>query len=462
MGDGSTGAPAGGEVPGVASGAAVVSRRRVLVWFGAGVVGATGVGLLATRLIRSPQQLLADSAPPGRGVLTAPVEFRVLRDTVVLRGTVGAGSSLEVTPVPSQGRPVVTGVRVATGEEFALGAVLVEVAGRPVLALAGEVPAYRDLRPGMTGRDVMQLQTSLDALGHDPGSSDGVFGAGTKQALRDLYRELGYEVATTGDEAALAGAEQRVTSARRALEQAQQALALLEAAPPPSPGPGEPDLLEQARAQVRFAQEDLDAAVADRTEVVRTSGPMVPLSEYVFLPEFPARVEQSSARVGAEVTPPLLVLSGGALVVRAQLNPGQRDLVAEGMAVQILSELHNISAAGVVAGVGELVQDESGGRSHPMLVTPTQSTLDERLAGADVRLTVEAAATEGEVLVVPLTGVYAGADGATAVLKLLPDGSQQRVVVTAGVSGDGYVAVVPVDGSLTAGDLVVVGAGTSP
>jgi hypothetical protein len=48
------------------------------------------------------------------------------------------------------------------------------------------------------------------------------------------------------------------------------------------------------------------------------------------------------------------------------------------------------------------------------------------------------------------------------VLKLLPDGSQQRVVVTAGVSGDGYVAVVPVDGSLTAGDLVVVGAGTSP
>jgi len=95
-----------------------------------------------------------------------------------------------------------------------------------------------------------------------------------------------------------------------------------------------------------------------------------------------------------------------------------------------------------------------------MLVTPTESALDERLAGADVRLTVQAAATEGEVLVVPISAVYADADGATAVLKLLDDGTQQRVVVTAGVSGDGYVAVTPVEeGALVAGDRVVVGAG---
>jgi multidrug efflux pump subunit AcrA (membrane-fusion protein) len=115
----------------------------------------------------------------------------------------------------------------------------------------------------------------------------------------------------------------------------------------------------------------------------------------------------------------------------------------------------------VIASVGELEQDEQNGRSHPMLVTPTESPLDERLAGADVRLTVEAAATEGEVLVVPLTAVYNGADGNTAVLKLLPGGTQQRITVTAGVSGDGFVAVTPVDGALQAGDLVVVGAGGS-
>lgn len=438
-----------------------LSRRRVLIWFGAGVVGVAGLGFAATRLIRSPQQVLADSEAPLRGVLTAPVELRVLRDTVVLRGTVGAGQAIEVTPVPAEGRAVVTGVHVRAGDEFGLGAVLVEVAGRPVLALSGAVPAYRDLRPGMSGKDVMQLQESLRALGHNPGGTNGVFGAGTKQALKNLYTRLGYEVVTAGEAASLTAAEQRVTAAQRALEQAQAALALLEASPP-TPEPGAPDPLAQARDAVRFAQEDRDAAVRDRDQVQAASGPMLPLSEYVFLPEFPGRVEQSAARVGVEVVPPLLTLSSGSLVVRARLNPGQRALVAEGMAVQILSELNNITAAGVVASIGEIEQDEQNGRSHPMLVTPTESAMDERLAGADVRLTVQAAATDGEVLVVPLTAVYNGADGNTAVLKLLPDETQQRVTVTAGVSGDGFVAVTPVDGTLVAGDLVVVGAGGSP
>jgi peptidoglycan hydrolase-like protein with peptidoglycan-binding domain len=434
----------------------------VLIWIGAGVLGVTGLGVAATRVIRSPQQSLADQQPPPRGVLTAPVEFRFLRDTVVLRGTVGAGQSLEVTPAPAEGRAVVTGVHVTAGDEFGQGAVLVEVAGRPVLALAGAVPAYRDLRPGLSGKDVTQLQTSLKALGHDPGGANGTFGPGTKQALKSLYANLGYEVATAGDDATLQAAQSRVTAAQRALAQAQEALAALEADPPPSPGPGQPDPLAQARDQVRFAQEDLDAAAHDRDEVVRTSGPMLPLSEYVFLPSFPGRVEASSARVGAEVAPPLLIISSGALVVRARLNPGQRALVADGMPVQILAELQNLTAAGVVASIGELSQDDRGARSYPMLVTPTESPLDERLAGADARLTVQAAATAGEVLVVPLTAVYNGADGNTAVLKVLPGGRQQRVAVTAGVSGDGFVAVTPVDGSLAAGDLVVVGAGGTP
>lgn len=438
-----------------------VSRRRVLIWFGAGVAGVTGLGLAATRWVRSPQQALAETAPPAPGVLTAPVEFRVLRDTVVLRGRVGAETSIEVTPVPAQGQAVVTGVRLRAGDEVALGAVVVEVAGRPLLALAGQVPAYRDLRPGMTGKDVAQLQQSLRDLGHDPGGTSGTFGPGTKRALEDFYLASGYEVPTAGDERALIDANRRVTQAERAVEAAQETVDRLRENPP-TVEPGQPDPVAEAERQLQYAREDLEAAKADRAEVERTTGPMLPLSEYVFLPQFPARVEQMTARVGAPVEPPLVTLSSGALVVRARLNPGQRDLVAEGMAVEILSELHNISAAGVVASVGDLGQDETGVRSHPMLVTPTEAALDERLAGADVRLTVQAAATEGEVLVVPLSAVYADADGATAVLKLLDDGTQQRVVVVAGVSGDGYVAVSPAeDGALVAGDQVVVGAGIS-
>jgi hypothetical protein len=277
--------------------------------------------------------------------------------------------------------------------------------------------------------------------------------------LKSFYSSLGYEVAVAGDERALIDADRQVTAAERAVQVAQEALDRLRANPP-AVEPGQPDPVAEAERQLQYAREDLEAAKADRAEVERTTGPMLPLSEYVFLPLFPARVEQLTARVGAPVEPPLLTLSSGALVVRARLNPGQRELISVGMPVEILSELHNITAAGVVASVGELEQDETGLRAYPMLVTPVDAPLDERLAGADVRLTVQAAATEGEVLVVPISAVYADADGATAVLKLLDDGTQQRVVVVAGVSGDGYVAVTPVEqGALVAGDRVVVGAG---
>jgi multidrug efflux pump subunit AcrA (membrane-fusion protein) len=97
------------------------------------------------------------------------------------------------------------------------------------------------------------------------------------------------------------------------------------------------------------------------------------------------------------------------------------------------------------------------------VVTPTDGPLDQKLAGADLRLTVEAAATDGKVLVVPVSALYADPDGATSVLKVDPDGSQTRVVVDPGVSGDGYVAVTPVAGSaLDEGDTVVVGADSQP
>jgi hypothetical protein len=89
-----------------------------LVWFGGGVAGLTGLGLVLTRVIRSPQQVLADTAAPAPGVLTAPVEFRVLQDTVVRRGLVGAETSIEVTPLPAAGTAVVTNVRVKAGDEF--------------------------------------------------------------------------------------------------------------------------------------------------------------------------------------------------------------------------------------------------------------------------------------------------------------------------------------------------------
>lgn len=103
---------------------------------------------------------------------------------------------------------------------------LLEVSGRPVFALPGRLPVYRDLKPGATGDDVKQLQKALADLGHGTGSDKaGTFGAGTKTALAAFYKSIGYDplpaLADRGE--ALKAAEDAVTSAERSLEDARAA-----------------------------------------------------------------------------------------------------------------------------------------------------------------------------------------------------------------------------------------------
>jgi peptidoglycan hydrolase-like protein with peptidoglycan-binding domain len=440
-------------------------RRRSLIWFGLGAVVLTSSGLVAARFIRSPQQLLADTAPPERGILTAPVERRVLKDTLVIRGQVGATATLDVTPSSrAEAGSIVTGIKVKAGDTFSQGSVLLEVSGRPLTAMLGTVPSYRDLRPGVHGADVAQLQAALKALGHDPRESDGLFGPGTKRALSDFYRAKGYDAATTGtaDEQAVAAATERVRLAERALAEAKDALAELKANPPPAPSPGQPSPVAEVERKVRFVTEDLAAARATLSQLQRTTGVMLPQSEVVFLPSFPARVEKLEAAVGTVVKAPLMTLSSGALVVRARISPGQRGLLKVGLPVEVASEAHGITAPGRVEAIGELTLQEGGGQGHVVTVAATNGQFDGRLAGADVRLTIEAASSDGEVLVVPVSAVFADSDGRASVVAVTANGTQRRVAVTAGVSGDGYVAVTPTVGSLEPGDLVLVGAGGQP
>jgi HlyD family secretion protein len=439
-------------------------RRRALMLFGLGAAAVTGTALGTSRLVKSPQELRAEQAPPEPTVLTAPAERRVLTNTVVLRGQVGAQSTVAFTPQPSVAGPtVLTGVRVRVGQRFGQGKQLLEISGRPLVALKGKVPAYRDLRPGMQGRDVAQLQAALSALGHPTGDSRGTFGAGTKSALNAFYRSLGYPVPTTGDasEQALAAAVDQARQADRRLTQRTETLDALRAAPP-APVAGRPDPVKAAEQEVRFARQDRDAARAARTTLERTTGPMLPLSEVIFLPSFPGRVEKLAAGVGGDVKPPLMTLSSGALVVRADVSPAVRGPLKTGLAVRIVSELLGLTAHGVVASIGELQTDGSGDHSYPMSVRPTAGPFPERLNDADVRLTVLAASSGHPVLVVPVSAVFAGADGQVSVLRQSSSGQPDRVVVTPGMSGDGYVEITSVEGTLQPRDLVVVGDGGRP
>ena len=88
--------------------------------------------------------------------------------------------------------------------------------------------------------------------------------------------------------------------------------------------------------------------------------------------------------------------------------------------------------------------------------------LDACPVAPGMRVTIEAARTDGTVLVVPLSAVTARADGSSVVSVLAPGAGQgaapRFVAVKLGLDTDGYVAVTPTGGGgLRAGDQVVVG-----
>jgi len=66
------------------------------------------------------------------------------------------------------------------------------------MASAGEVLAYvwpdRNLAYGMTGEDVLSLQTALNDRGYQAGEADGIFGAATENALREFQSANGLYV----------------------------------------------------------------------------------------------------------------------------------------------------------------------------------------------------------------------------------------------------------------------------
>ncbi|MEZ5102437.1 MAG: peptidoglycan-binding domain-containing protein [Thermoleophilia bacterium] len=63
----------------------------------------------------------------------------------------------------------------------------------PAAPSAGTIAPGETMREGDSGERVAQLQTALAALGYDPGSADGNYGARTAAAVGAFQREKGLE-----------------------------------------------------------------------------------------------------------------------------------------------------------------------------------------------------------------------------------------------------------------------------
>ena len=87
----------------------------------------------------------------------------------------------------------------AAGQTISNGEKLAEIDGEPLFALAGRVPAWRDITPGESGPDVAELQKALASLGYyTGGDTPGFFGTATQDAVSLYYEHIGYTAPATG------------------------------------------------------------------------------------------------------------------------------------------------------------------------------------------------------------------------------------------------------------------------
>lgn len=421
------------------------NRRR---WIGAtAVLGAVVVlPVLALWLgsrISSPAQRAADAAPPTASYITVAVERRVLHQVTLAQGKVAAGFSVEVT-APSSGdsKPVVSATPTALGASVNEGAVLLVISGRPVFALGGSVSAYRDLRPGLSGADVVQVQDALASLGYSRGrDAAGMFGLGTQSAVKRFYADRGFVPVTTSDdfESALTDASDAVRAAQRALDRATA-----------TPGS---DVASAADA-VAHAQRQYET-------LLTTTGVTLPAAEVVFVPAFPATVTAFNGTLGGDATSesegkPLMTVAAGQATARAVVAPDAAKLMKVGTSATVTAN-GGQDYDGSIATLGDrLVDDGSGSTGYPVTIA-TATPLPGSLIGAAVSIKIDATATDGAVLAVPVSAISSSAGGSVRATRLVGD-RLQEVPVRVGASASGWTEVTPtrVD-ALREGQKIVVG-----
>ncbi|MCU1381005.1 MAG: peptidoglycan-binding protein, partial [Acidimicrobiales bacterium] len=208
-----------------------MQRNRLLGAVLAGVAISAGGGWVAASAVKSPAQVAAETKPPDPSAITAAVERRTLASTVTARGTVRYGQPQAVSLATStygsnaQAKSLVTKAP-TKGAVLGENAVAMEANGRPVRALTGNVPMYRDITPGDEGEDVRQLEAALQRLGYHPGKVDGKYDIATQGAVEAWYRDAGYTAlgATDDQREKLRTAHSAVSNAQSAVLQATAAL----------------------------------------------------------------------------------------------------------------------------------------------------------------------------------------------------------------------------------------------
>ncbi|WP_236968382.1 hypothetical protein [Microbacterium aurantiacum] len=512
-----------------ASGDEAVTRRagwtRVLrtnrpLWIvAAAAIVALVAGLLIGRFVVPADTATADAPAPG--LVTVPVEYGVLSNDVTIRGDVGYADAVEVTiDTAALGGPaVVTGAVPETGTELEALSVALAVAGRPVIVLPGELPAYRTLVYGMSGPDVTQFKQAMASVGIDAGDpASDVFDAAAAAAVTELYSRIGYpapplpegaadglnaaqDAVAAGEQSVAAAeaelgrassgpsaveirqADNAVASAHRALESARAAR--------PSPPDDSPAAVAQWQASVGDAEDALALAQLQRDQLGAGSDvsaqraavdaargqladaraaleraqqaalPTLPSGEVLYLTDLPRRVDAVNVARGQVLQGAAMVVSGASTTIVGGVAAADASLLSVGdIATFDLPDggLHEAEVTALTPGA------DAGARwtvtLEPAPLDPEQAV---QVQGRNVRVTIPVGATGGDVLFVPIVALTAGPGGESRVEVVDGDprdgenADTRLVVVETGLAAGGQVEVTATEGELDEGDLVVVG-----
>ncbi|WP_349898864.1 efflux RND transporter periplasmic adaptor subunit [Parafrigoribacterium soli] len=482
-------------------------RRGRAIWIGA----AAGAVLLIAGLLVGHYALPTNAAgtPPNAGLITVPVSYGRLQNVVTLRGQVGYANSLDVTVDTSAltGTPIVTGHVPQVGAQLAPLSVALEVSGRPLMVLPGALGAYRTLKYGMTGADVVQFKQAMRAVGLEAGDpANPVFDETAARSIPTLYAKIGYAPPAAAD-----GISDAVSAARAAEQSAADALtAARNDLSDASAGPTAV-AVRQADNSVRSAQRALDAAksatptdandianlqdaldlatmerraldVAPNTSAQRLAVvsatralaqaradlalarqnalPVLPLSEVLFVPQLPVRVDKVGAHQGVPLSGSAMTLSGTTVALTGSADVGDAKLLKTTDAATFALPSGGKHAATVTS----ITPGATAGDRPTITLTPAPLDAQQvtELAGQNVKVEVPVGATKGAVLSVPEAALSAGPGGETRVQVV--DGDPRNgakavtrlVVVDTGLAADGQVEVTPKSGELRKKDLVVI------
>jgi uncharacterized membrane protein YgcG len=450
-------------------GSRLARRRRALFWVaGAAALLAIG-GLIGASFVKSPQQIAADTKAPPATPTTAKVVSQVLTSSVQMRGVVYPATQYDVYPsapesdsagsgsgssaggsssgggssgsgssgggssgAGTSGSVYISRLDVAAGRTISNGEQLAAVDGEPLFALAGRVPAWRDITPGESGPDVTELQKALASLGYyQGGDMPGFFGTATQDAVSLYYEHLGYTAPTSGgvpmtDVIFLPSLPAKVIAVNGA--KGQQ--------------PGQPFLEIAARGSLALTGElppaytgqvkpGLKVKIFDEVTGIHATGTITDVGTATTI-----------TPVGAIVN-----VGGDAAAATAAASAGSGSAGSTGSAGSAGSSGSSNSGSGANPGATPFI---------PLAVQPSKP-LPGALNGENVLVTVATGRTEGPVLTVPVAAVVTTGSGTSYVTVAGAGGKQTQVAVTPGISENGYVQVTPGrGGKLAAGDSVVV------